>query len=123
MSKQDGINMLGDFLMFPDHAHESMLAIRAQHNLHKEILPLDAALAEFWGPLETPRTDHLYGYQYFDDSEGPTAFSRDQECILSLKPIAPRLHFPFISVRWKSPRGSQGHYHARLQGISSHPTP
>jgi hypothetical protein len=121
-SKQDGIDMLRDFLLFPDHAYESMLAIRAQYNLHKDFLPSDAALAEFWGPLETPRTDHLYGYQYFDDSQGPTAFSRDQECILRLNPIASGRHFPFISVWWKSPRGSQGHYHARLQGMSSHPT-
>jgi hypothetical protein len=122
-SKLDGINMLRDFLLFPDHAHEPMLAIGAQHNLNKDFLPSDAALAEFWGPLETPRTDHLYGYRSFNDSQGPTAFSRDHERILHLNAIASGLHFPFISVRWKSPRGSQGHYHARLQGMSSHPTP
>jgi hypothetical protein len=120
--KQDCIDMLRDFLLFPDHAHESMLAIRAQHNLHNDFLPSDAALAEFWGPLETPRPDHLYGYRYFDDSQGPTAFSRDQERILRLDAIAFSLHFPFMTVQWKSPRETQGHYHARLQGMSSHPT-
>jgi hypothetical protein len=49
--KQDGIDMLRDFLLSPDHAHESMLAIRVQHHLHKDFLPSDAALAESWGPL------------------------------------------------------------------------
>jgi hypothetical protein len=121
--KQDGIDMLRDFLLFPDHAHKSMLAIKVQHHLHKDSLPSDASLAESWGPLETPRTDYVYGYRYFNDSQGPTAFSKDQERILHLNAIAFGLHFPFISVRWKSPRGSQRHYHARLQGMSSHPTP
>jgi hypothetical protein len=121
-AKQDGIDMLRDFLLFPDH-DGSMLAIRAQPHLHKCFLPSNAALAKAWGTLEAAQPDHMYGYLHARDNKGPTAFPRVQERSLFLDGVASVLHFPFLSAQWKSARGDQGHHHARLQGTSPRPRP
>jgi hypothetical protein len=81
-TEQDGINMLKDFLFFPDH--ESILAISAQPSLNKVFLPSDAAVVDAWGSLKTAQPNHLYGYRHVSDSKGSPAFSGLQYCGLLL---------------------------------------
>jgi hypothetical protein len=118
-TEQDSIVLLRNSLLFPDH--ESMLAINANSNLNRSYLPSDADVVKLWGPLKTAQPDHLFGYKHFRDSKGLPAFSRPQECGLKFDRITDSLHFPFMSAQWKSAKGSEGHFHACLQGTSSPP--
>lgn len=119
LSKQDGIDLLKDVLLFFENASLPMLAVKSKQNLDKRYLPppRDSAWIKNYGPLESPEPDHLFGYRHSKESISTTiAFSEEQEYSLFSCPIAQGLHFPFMSAQWKSPKNNQTHFQARLQG-------
>ncbi|OCL02020.1 hypothetical protein AOQ84DRAFT_305522 [Glonium stellatum] len=121
LDEQGGIDLLKSDVLFMEEAEggEPLISVKPRVNLSKAYLPppLSELVAEEYGLLSQPRPDHAIGYVPFSEAKvaGVQApFEPAEELVFSS--LCTQLPFPFLTVQWKIQKGSQGHYHARLQG-------